>query len=346
MPHPKSEVIRKFIIDQVENHPADITKLTGEHFNITRQAVRRHLTTLIEDGILAADGETRNRRYSLNQTRLSWDLLLHQNKDEDKVWRDHLESHIENYPTNIQKICHYGFTEMFNNAIDHSGGTKAIVILVYSAKKIGIQIEDDGIGIFEKLKTAFGHEDYRQSALELSMGKLTTDSSRHTGQGIFFSSRSFDYFDMCANGHAFCHNDNLGNWILEDAEPSQGTTVSMLIDTDSRRTLREIFDRYTNLDDDDYPFSKTHAPLSLARYGDEMLVSRSQAKRVLARFGQFEEVILDFSGIDEIGQAFADEIFRVFGRNNPQIKLVHIYANEQVQSMIRRAESTPVEPTE
>ena len=65
MTHPKSEVIRKFIIDKVDEHPADIAKLAADQFGITRQAVRRHLTTLIEDGVLTADGETRSRRYRL-----------------------------------------------------------------------------------------------------------------------------------------------------------------------------------------------------------------------------------------------------------------------------------------
>ena len=56
----------------------------------------------------------------------------------------------------------------------------------------------------------------------------------------------------------------------------------------------------------------THIPLRLAEYGEDNLVSRSQAKRVLARVDRFEEVILDYSGIRAVGQAFADEIFRVF----------------------------------
>jgi hypothetical protein len=69
----------------------------------------------------------------------------------------------------------------------------------------------------------------------------------------------------------------------------------------------------------------------------EYLVSRSQAKRVLARFDGIEDVSLDFEDVDEIGQAFADEIFRVFANRHPEVVLKVMNANEHVQQMINRA---------
>jgi hypothetical protein len=75
----------------------------------------------------------------------------------------------------------------------------------------------------------------------------------------------------------------------------------------------------------------------LAQYGDENLVSRSQAKRLLTRFDKFREVILNFENVEVIGQAFADEVFRVFTNKNPKIRLSYINTNEQVKKMILRA---------
>jgi uncharacterized protein DUF4325 len=66
-------------------------------------------------------------------------------------------------------------------------------------------------------------------------------------------------------------------------------------------------------------------------------MSRSQARWVLARFERFKEVFLDFSGIEFIGQAFADEVFRVYAADHPEIKLLAANANEQVSHMIWRA---------
>jgi hypothetical protein len=81
---------------------------------------------------------------------------------------------------------------------------------------------------------------------------------------------------------------------------------------------------------------KIRLPLRLAQYGHDDLVSRSQAKRVLARYERFDELDLDFSGVESIGQAFADELFRVYASNHPEIKLVTQNANEQVSQMIGR----------
>ena len=86
-----------------------------------------------------------------------------------------------------------------------------------------------------------------------------------------------------------------------------------------------------------YAFLKTQTPIRLAMPGDPSLISRSQAKRVLARFDKFTEVTLDFEGVASIGQAFADEIFRVFANEHPKIKIAYTNAQTGVEQMIKRA---------
>ena len=44
-----------------------------------------------------------------------------------------------------------------------------------------------------------------------------------------------------------------------------------------------------------------------------------------------------------IGQAFADEIFRVFSQNYPKIKIQAIKTNEAVQFMIDRVEKNDIQ---
>ena len=89
---------------------------------------------------------------------------------------------------------------------------------------------------------------------------------------------------------------------------------------------------------EDKDFSKTIVPVRLAQYGSNHLVSRSQAKRVVANLEAFSTVALDFAGVDSIGQGFADEIFRVFRRSHPNIKLMAIHCSAAVQSMIDHVE--------
>ena len=112
-------------------------------------------------------------------------------------------------------------------------------------------------------------------------------------------------------------------------------------------SLTDDSDRFSDLRSGDYEFSKTHVPLSLAKSSKDFLVSRSQARRILARFEDFQEVRLDFEGIDSIGQAFADEIFRVYQSQHPEIDIVADNCNLEVDRMIKRAIAgrAPVEET-
>ena len=110
----------------------------------------------------------------------------------------------------------------------------------------------------------------------------------------------------------------------------------MTLRNDTDRNLRQVFDAYAT-DADDYRFDRTVVPVKLLEYGDEQLVSRSQAKRLLSRFDRFRVVVLDFDDVESIGQAFADEVFRVFPRRHPDVEIVPIRTNEQVARMINRA---------
>ena len=66
-------------------------------------------------------------------------------------------------------------------------------------------------------------------------------------------------------------------------------------------------------------------------------VSRSLAKRILMNVEKFKVIVLDFENIDNIGQGFADEVFRVFKNKNPDITIVPINMNEEIEFMINRA---------
>jgi len=111
--------------------------------------------------------------------------------------------------------------------------------------------------------------------------------------------------------------------------------VVMKLSNNTSRTSKQVFDRFTS--DDDYGFTKTVVPVKLTQYGDDKLVSRSQAKRLLTRVDKFKTVIFDFSDVESVGQAFADEVFRVFANRHPEMELIPINANKDVKQMINRA---------
>ncbi len=50
----------------------------------------------------------------------------------------------------------------------------------------------------------------------------------------------------------------------------------------------------------------------------------------------FKTVVLNFKDVPTIGQGFADEVFRVFRIEHPDVDVLAINANEEVQMMIGR----------
>ena len=335
--HHSSKQVRDFIIQNVDKNPGSISHIVSGKFGISRQSVNRYLLKLIRDGLLIPDGNTRGRRYHLKPIReKEFSIPITSELEEDRVWRQYLTPLFNGIRSNVVNICHYGFTEMFNNIIDHSEATNAIVGFKYMPNRIEITVFDNGIGIFNKITRDLGLEDHRHAILELSKGKLTTDPEHHTGEGIFFTTRMFDEFSILSGNLYFSHSLDNDDWLLETKKSSgkRDTFIKMVIELQSNRTTREVFDSYAS-EDDDYSFTRMHVPVALAIYGEENLVSRSQAKRLLARFERFKEVFLDFEGVEFIGQAFADEIFRVFKNANPNINLVWVRVNDNIEKMIK-----------
>ncbi|MDQ6717842.1 MAG: DUF4325 domain-containing protein [Gemmatimonadota bacterium] len=252
--------------------------------------------------------------------------------EEDLIWRDLVRPKVALAATpSALAICEYGFTEILNNAIDHSGASTARVLIQVSPVHIRLSIHDEGIGIFKKIAVALSLEDEHLAILELAKGKLTTDPARHSGEGIFFTSRAMDTFDILSGKLRFVHSIRGYDFLVDDSSDIAGTYVEMNLDSRSTRNLREVFDEYA---DTEGGFTKTIVPVELAKYGDENLISRSQAKRILSRLERFRQVIFDFKNVNSIGQGFADELFRVFAQNHPAIKLLHTNTNSDVARMI------------
>ncbi|MES9828790.1 MAG: DUF4325 domain-containing protein [Candidatus Thiodiazotropha sp.] len=338
----RGEKIRRQIVRDVGHHPTDISKHIANLFSITPQAVNNHIKRLEKEGWLSSTGSGKGKRYFLGDSRKHNSLFpLTDEFTEDGVWRDHFSFVFDGLPENIFDICHYGFTEMVNNVIDHSSGEHIFISAIRDQEKIMIFVMDDGEGIFRKIKRLCELSDERQALLELSKGKLTTDPDNHTGEGIFFTSRVFDQFEIDSRGIKFSHDDSFEfDYILETNITSSevGTAVYMLINRDCERNIQTVFDDFAG--PDEFQFNKTVIPVRLAQYGTEKLVSRSQAKRLLARIERFQYVIFDFEGVSAIGQAFADEIFRVYAQNHPDIALLPDNMVPNVEKMVRRAISS------
>lgn len=332
----RSPEIEAALLRAVAEHPHDLVSMVAAQLGLSRQRITLQVRELVAGGYLEKVGTTRPR-YALGPNRRLSRRYPRAGLAEDAIWFDLLLPLLRDLPRNVLDIAQHGVTEMVNNAVDHSEARHVGVRMGYSGGRLLLEVADDGIGIFRKITRALDLPDERLALLELSKGKLTTDPRRHSGEGIFFTSRMFDGFRITSGALAFDHDAKHAADLLGDAEDCDGTTVVMEIAADSPRTARSVIDQYSS-GPEDYSFARTMVPVRLAKVGDESLVSRSQAKRLLQRIDRFRNVVLDFAEVTTIGQAFADEIFRVFANAHPEVELIPIHAVPEVQQMIRRAE--------
>jgi len=102
----------------------------------------------------------------------------------------------------------------------------------------------------------------------------------------------------------------------------------------SRLKLADVFSRYAP-EEFDFQFQKTTVHVKLL---NQEYVSRSEAKRLMHKLDKFRVVELDFKGVRAVGQGFADEVFRVFHSNHPEIEIHAINSTPVIQAMIRHVQ--------
>ncbi len=330
--------IINFLRNNISKHPMDIVDVTAKFFKTTRVTVHRHLKKLIDKGEVIKTGKTRDTAYylkdSMNKTgkfHISSDL------EEFEVYSKYLKKAFSHLPKNVEEILCYGFTEIFNNAIDHSCGANIWMQSERVGNRIRLTITDDGVGVFKTIYKFFQLDDIYESVLQLSKGKMSTCPEYHSGEGLFFSARVFDTLEIFANNIHYVRDNKENDWALETCDTSKfGSKVIMTIAMDAQQNLVDVFKAYQSLEGLD--FNRTDILVKLSKYKEELLISRSQAKRVLRDLEKhFKVVTLDFKGVALVGQGFVDEIFRVYKSQHPEIEFKYMNANKDIEFMIKRS---------
>lgn len=305
-----------------------------EFYKISRQTISKYLKELIEKNIIFKTGKN---KYELKLYNYEEHIFKNQNLAEDLLYMDIIQKYEIDKKDNVKHILTYSFTEILNNAIEHSESKEIKIIYAEDYYNIFIMIEDNGIGIFRKIKRDHKLKNENEAIFELKKGKLTSDEINHSGEGIFFTSKVVDTFIIQSFNKEFSSGNKKIFYSFQQTENENinGTRVLMRIDKNTNRTTKEVFDAYTN---DDFIFNKTEITVHLAKeYLNFPMVSRSLAKRILSNIENFKIVFLDFTDIKTIGQGFADEIFRVYKNKNPEIEIIPINTNEEIDFMIKRA---------
>lgn len=336
------EAIKQYILEKISENDSDLAKHASEAYGLSLNSIYRYLTELEDAGEIT---RVKKGEYHLNYKSCSFVLRRDRNElnDEMKAYKNTIfPVIIEHLPDNVVKIWDYAFSEMMNNAIDHSCSEKVLCVGLQNSISTIVAIVDYGIGIFKNIKDWFGFETVEDAMSELFKGKLTTDTSNHSGEGIFYTSRILDEFAAISDGKVFSHNKyekiyaDVGEIPeIEDWAKHKGTIIIMKLANNSKKEVSDVFDKFS---DEDFHFTKTDIPLR--NFFETYPVSRSQAKRLCSRMEDFKEITLDFQEINNIGQGFAHELYCVFHNKYPNIVINSINCCEKVMAMIKHVTNT------
>ena len=330
----KKQTIVLYILEKISGKTPSLSKVVAETFDISTNTVHTYLKELLKDGIIE---KAKRGEYSLVTTRNEYTFKRSAGElERDNLpYDEFLENKLEHLDDNVRRIWSYGLSEMVNNVIDHSQAENMKMIVLQDYLSTTVLLIDDGIGIFEKIKNHFKLPNLDEAICELFKGKLTTDEVNHSGEGIFFTSKMMDSFLIVSSGKVFTTSKFDNDNVFDLDDNSKGTLVLMSLSNFTNKSPKEVFDQYSNIDGS---FSATKIPLK--NVFDAAPVSRSQAKRVCNRLENFKEVILDFDGIEWMGQGFAHQIFVVFKNAHPEISIVPKNMNDSVESMYNHVVST------
>jgi hypothetical protein len=205
------------------------------------------------------------------------------------------------------------------------------VEVTLSPRDVIVVIRDRGVGVFRSVADRYRLQAEEDSVGELLKGKATSMPERHSGQGIFFTSKACDRLELRSHRIELLFNTRAGDVVVNLRRALAGTAVTLVVSRSARRKIADIFSEYAP-EEYDLQFEKTRV---LVRLAARDYVSRSEARRLVARLEQFREAELDFSKVTSLGQGFADEIFRVFVRAHPGVKLTRSNVAPALDAVIR-----------
>ena len=319
---------------------ADLVGLTG----LSRAYAQRFLKNLADEGVIVLMGKANQAHYIFPSKKGSSNtkplmvrrIMTNKGLTEDKVLREIKEEStiFQSLASNVSSTLDYAFTEMLNNAIEHSTSEKIDVVVMRTATDIRFMVADWGIGIFNNIMKKKRLGTTIEAIQDLLKGKETTAPEAHSGEGIFFTSKIADLLTIKSFEKKLVFDNAQQDIYVKDVKPVRGTRVDFVLGLRSKKKLVDLFDKYT---DESFQFSKTGVKVKLY-HQDVDYVSRSQARRILTGLEKFKTIELDFKDVTTIGQAFADEVFRIWQAQHKDVKFVIKDANENAMIMIKRAQ--------
>lgn len=339
------------ILEIIDRQGKATSREIMESIGVSRQYVNLVISEFVAEGRVFKVGGTRKAFYVSKvflDTHPETIPVIFRKRYENKSLEEHdvfmeIEGKLPRFkelPENIRSIFTFAFSEILNNAIEHSTSKIISVEVVLRDKSLSFVVNDAGVGVFRNIMKKKNLRSEIEAIQDLLKGKTTTMPKSHSGEGIFFTSKAGDTFALDSFGQMLLVNN-----LTQDVSPrttsaiKRGTRVIFKINTDSNRHLNDVFKKYTNLNSEsDYGFNKTEIRVKLFTSGG-VHISRSQARRILEGLDKFKVIMFDYENVPLVGQAFADEIYRVFQERHPDIRLENENMSEGVRFMVERAKN-------
>jgi hypothetical protein len=174
----KAEQLRLYLLEKISQKQTSVVRKTAETFDVTPATVYRQLDRPERDGIIQ---KQKRDQYALAtktaHTRLDRSDPIF--SSEDSIYGQYVRPLLTGYPANVRGVWDYLCGEIINNVIDHSQAEHLDITVTQDYLNTCVQISDDGIGIFEKIRAYLGLSNLEEAVGELFKGKLTTDAAHH-----------------------------------------------------------------------------------------------------------------------------------------------------------------------
>jgi len=304
----------------------------AEAAGVSRQAVHARLKRRVEAGELIVEGSGRNVRYRRAQHPHHF-VYEREGLEEHEVWNEVRSDVMElgELPEATERVLHSAFTELVNNAIEHSSARLVKVRCQRINSRIAIEIIDDGVGIFDHLVAVLEIPTRLFALQELSKGRITTLPEAHAGGGLYFVSRIADYFEIESGGIRWMVDNDLPDMAMGSSSLEAGTRAWFESEIQPQAGADEAFSESNEA----LELSSRRLVVKLFAIGVRFM-SRSEARRLLHELEQYREIILDFKDVEAVGLGFVDEVFRVWPSVHPDTRIRAIHMEPAVRFMVER----------
>jgi anti-sigma regulatory factor (Ser/Thr protein kinase) len=267
-----TQEILKFAEKEKQFQVNSVRKYLKEKYS--RQHISVSLNILVKDNKLIRSGANRHTFYALPGNidvfaSVISRKLKNKNLSEEKVLISLREEALfkNKMSDNLKSVFEYAFSEMLNNAIEHSRSKTISISVKVLNGDLEFEIRDFGIGVFRNIIGKLKLKSELEAIQELMKGKTTTQPKAHSGEGIFFTSKVADVFSMDSYGYRLIVNNKVKDIFIEKPdEIISGTKIVFTISMDSKKHLSAIFSEYQS-DPETFAFDKTDIIVKLYTFG-------------------------------------------------------------------------------